>query len=148
MSLDQLRHLGNLTNDGNFRAKVSAILRDAEGHGYKLKIGSSLRSVEEQRKKVELGYSKTMKSKHLPGWDGLARAADIVDLHEGWDCSKDVWVMVGRLALTKGLKWGGLWGLPKNQRKKLEAFLTNTTVPFNPFNWKGQIGWDPAHVER
>ena len=142
-----MSHYLNLTEDGNFRRKVMAIVRDAEGRGFPLKVASSLRTVEEQRQKVAQGYSKTMRSKHLPGWDGLSRAADIVDLHRGWDCERVVWLMVGRLALTKGLKWGGLWGLPKNQRKKLQSFLTDMDAPFNPYNWKGQIGWDPAHVE-
>lgn len=145
--MTDLRHLKNLTDDGRFRQKVAAILNDAGSHGYPLKVASSLRTVEEQREKVRLGYSKTMRSKHLPGWDGLARAADIVDYHKGWECSKDVWVMVGRLALTKGLAWGGLWSLPWNERRKLKAFLLDMDSPFNPFNWQGHIGFDPAHVE-
>lgn len=147
MSLVELRHLSNLTDQGNFRAKVAAIIRDAKGHGYDVTIYSSLRSVEEQKEKVKKGYSKTMNSKHLPGWDGHARAADIASVKHGWNAPQDYWLMIGRLALTKGLRWGGLFGLPKKQKAALVAFLTDTSKPFNPMEWKGKIGWDPAHVE-
>ena len=147
MSLSELRHLENLTEDGNLRRKVAAIIRDAKGHGYDLTIYSSMRSIEEQPEKVRLGYSKTMKSKHLPGWDGLARAADLAHRTKAWNVEPDVWLMIGRLALTKDLKWGGLFGLPRKQRAALAAFLTDTSKPFNPFEWHGKIGWDPAHVQ-
>lgn len=150
MSLKELQHLKNLSDEGNFRRKVEAILRDAKAHGYDLTIGSSLRTKAEQAEKVAKGYSKTMRSKHLPGWDGLARAADIVSSQLGWNAPQDYWIMVGRLALTKNLKWGGLYGLPRAQRKALVAFLTkphSASDVFNPFEWRGKIGWDPAHLE-
>lgn len=145
MSLRELQHLENLTETGNFRRKVAAIIRDAKSHGYDITIYSSLRTVAEQKEKVRLGYSKTMKSDHLPGWDGLSHAADLASVAHGWNAPRDYWLMIGRLALTKGLKWGGLYGLPRAQKKALVAFLTDTSKPFNPMEWKGKIGWDPAH---
>lgn len=150
MSPAELRHLLNLTDEGNFRRKVAAIIRDAKGHGYDLTVFSSLRTIEEQRQLVKKGYSKTLRSNHLPGKDGLSRAADIADRKLAWQCPKATWVMIGRLALTKGLGWGGLWGLPKATRKKLEAFLTAELpegVEFDPGKWTGPLGWDTAHVE-
>ena len=156
MSLRELQHLENLTEDGNFRRKIAAIIRDAKGHGYDITIYSSLRTVAEQKEKVRLGYSKTMKSKHLPGWDGLSRAVDLADSKTAWGCHRTTWLMIGRLALTKGLKWGGLWGLPLKTRKRLVAFLIAEHTeenPFRPLDWvnedgkPGPLGWDAAHVE-
>lgn len=148
MSLAELRHLSRLTNEGNFRRKVEAVLRDAHGHGYNLTVYSSLRTLKEQEDLVRKGYSKTMHSKHLPGRDGLAHAADIADKMVAWQAPKAVWVMIGRLALTKGLGWGGLWGLSRKTRKNLEAFLlADYPEGFDPSKWTGPIGWDPAHCE-
>jgi len=142
-----LARIEELTEAGNFRAKVAAIVEGGNGHGYRLFVHNALRTKEEQEALVAKGYSKTMRSKHLAGADGLARAADVVDARYLWGAPKHVWVMVGRLALTYGCEWGGLWGLPYAMRRKFEAFLLDRSVPFDPKAWRGKIGWDPAHVE-
>lgn len=153
MSLSDFRHLKNLTGDGRFRQKIEAVMRDAASHGYDIKIYESLRTKEEQAAKKKAGLSKTMRSKHLPGRDGLARAVDIADGKTAWGADRRVWLMIGRLALTKGLVWGGLWGLPRKVRRRLEAFLMDQSRPFDPLEWvtadgkPGPIGWDPAHIE-
>ena len=139
--------LGELTDRGNFRAKVEAIVRNGRGRGYRLTVHNALRSIEQQKVLVAKGYSKTMRSMHLPGPDGLARAADVVDARFMWGAPKHVWVMIGRLALTQGCDWGGLWGLPLGMRAKFRAFLLDRGRPFDPNEWRGKVGWDPAHVQ-
>lgn len=137
-----------ITERGNFRQKVCMIVSHGRGHGYKLKVHNALRSVAEQKVKVADGVSKTKNSKHLAGRDGLARAADVIDERWGWkETPLHVWVMIGRLALTQGCEWGGLWGLPFSMRQKFEEFLLDRSKPFDPKAWDGKIGWDPAHVE-
>ena len=144
-----IERLEELTEQGNFRAKVEAVIINANtGRGMQLKIADALRTPERQAEKVKKGFSKTMRSKHLAGSDGLARAADIVDARYGWDAPKDVWVLIGRLALTQGLGWGGLWGLPFVMRSKFEDFLLDRSVPFDPKKWAGKLGWDVAHLEK
>jgi hypothetical protein len=140
-------HLANITTRGNFRAKIESIVASGNAHGYRLVVHNSLRTIEQQKALVAKGHSKTMRSKHLPGPDGLARAADVVDARYLWGAPRHVWVMIGRLALTQGCEWGGLWGLPLPMRRKLAAFLLDRTTPFDPKAWRGKIGWDPAHIE-
>ncbi len=139
--------LAEITECGNFRAKVQAVVASGNASGYRLIVHNALRTREQQEQLVSKGHSKTMRSKHLPGPDGLARAADIVDARFLWGAPRHVWVMIGRLALTQGCKWGGLYGLPRAMRKKLEAFLLDRTRPFDPNEWRGKIGWDPAHIQ-
>ncbi len=140
-------NLDEVTDRGHFRAKVEAIIRNGRALGFSLIVQNALRTVEQQRTLVDRGYSRTMRSKHLGGSDGKARAVDIVDAESGWDAPTHVWVMIGRLALTQGCDWGGLWGLPQKMRHKFEVFLLDRSVPFDPTAWKGKIGWDPAHVQ-
>ena len=136
-----------LTTRGNFRNKIESIVSSGNAHGYRLTVHNALRTIDQQKALVAKGHSKTMRSNHLPGPDGLARAADVVDARFMWGAPRHVWVMIGRLALTQGCDWGGLWGLPLAMRRKLAAFLLDRSVPFDPKAWRGKIGWDPAHIE-
>jgi len=139
--------LEQLTTQNNFRAKIESIIASGNAHGYRLILHNALRTKEHQAALVKKGHSKTMNSKHLPGPDGKARAADVVDARYLWGAPRHVWVMIGRLALTQGCKWGGLWGLPFAMRRKFEAYLLDRSKPFDPKEWRGKIGWDPAHIE-
>ena len=138
-----------LTERGNFRAKVEVILLNGKARGYPFVIHNALRSQALQDAKVAAGFSKTKRSKHLAGKDGKASAVDIICPPHLWGAHPDhVWVMLGRLALTQGCDWGGLWGLPWGVRRKLKAFLLDRTKPFDEFAWHGPLGWDRAHVQR
>jgi len=135
------------------RTKIGAVLTDMEAHGWKPRIAEGLRTVAQQREKVRLGYSKTMKSKHLPGPDGLGRAADIIEAGLGWNSPRAFWLTLGRCALLHGLEWGGLWigsalsPSDRRMRAALKAFCMDKTRPWEPGAWKGKLGWDVAHVE-
>lgn len=145
---NEMTDLTNETTErGNFRAKVRAIVENGNAHGLRLYVHNALRTKEEQKALVQKGHSKTMNSKHLPGSDGLARAVDVVDARYLWGAPRHVWVMIGRLALTQGCNWGGLWGLPLAMRRKFEAYLLDRSKPFDAKEWRGKIGWDPAHIE-
>lgn len=75
-----------------------------------------IRSIEDQRKKVAAGASRTMKSRHLASADGKSRAVDIAPLLGGkvsWD-----WPLYNKLApiikaaaaeLGVPIEWGGDW---------------------------------------
>lgn len=136
--------LHEMTGEGRFRAKVEAVLAGMRSMGYTPRVAEALRTPERQQQLVLSGRSRTLRSLHLPGPDGLARACDIVDSRTGWGASREFWLTLGRLALAHGLDWGGLW-MP--DRSGLSRFLQDRTQPWNPRAYSGPIGWDPAHVQ-
>jgi hypothetical protein len=74
--------------------------------GWKPKVVSGLRDVDEQSCKVAVGYSPGMNSKHLIG-----EAADVIDLRWGWSRGKQdpFFLDLRDSALSRGLEWGGFW---------------------------------------
>lgn len=143
--------LHELTHDGGFQSKVRATLIRMAQLGLKPKIYEAKRTVEEQKEKVRKGYSKTMRSFHLKrGKDGGAMAADIADADKGWNAEKRFWLVLGANAESRGLGWGGLFGLNGKQKQALlEAFdvLRIEGWPDNHPAYAVKIGWDPAHLE-
>lgn len=103
--------------------KVRAVLRDLQGHGWKPLIAEGLRTLEQQRAKVQAGYSKTMNSKHLKQADGYGHAADIVDARYLWNDNSFFYKLfrcptckvpgfrdhLGSSARAHNLRWGGTW---------------------------------------
>jgi peptidoglycan L-alanyl-D-glutamate endopeptidase CwlK len=83
-------------------------------------LPSTIRTVEEQKKFVENGQSKTMNSKHLKGNDGLSHAVDIWKYPIDWTDIKGQ-TEIARYILgiadafySKGIiknkiSWGGDW---------------------------------------
>jgi len=140
-----------LTTDGNFRAKVAACLTDLQAHGEDPKVFEAKRTVEQQREKVRLGYSKTMNSYHLKrGKDGGAKAADVADRTKGWNASKRFWLMLGSSALAHGVGWGGLFGLNRVQKQRLRTailVLRSAGWPAGHSAYEVQVGWDGAHLQ-
>lgn len=146
-------HLSRLTRDGNFRAKVQALLDDVASKGEEPRIYSSIRTLGEQREKVRKGYSKTMKSYHLPDSLGFARAADIGDEKLAWGASRRFWLLVGSSAMARDLGWGGLFGLSWFAKRRVRKAILElrelgwpTKHPYYERNMF-PLGWDVAHVE-
>ena len=140
-----------LTNDGNFRGKVAAVLGDMVASGHDPKIFEAMRTVAQQREKVRLGYSKTMNSYHLKrGSDGLGKAADVADRKKGWNAPTRFWLMLASSAMAHGVGCGILFGL--NDRQKLalaEAIKTLRAAgwPAKHEAYQVQTGWDTAHLQ-
>lgn len=74
------------------------------------------RTVERQKKLVAQGYSKTMNSRHIPGENGLAHAADVVPIVNGkvswsWPHYRPLAEVIKRAARELGVpvEWGGDW---------------------------------------
>lgn len=143
--------LADLTQDGNFRAKVAAVIADMHARGYDVKIFEAKRTIGQQRQKVALGYSKTMKSFHLKrGSDGGAMAADVADIEKAWGWGKREMFMMGSSAMAHGLGWGGLFGLTA----KGKAAVVSAIKVLRQANWplahpayRVILGWDEAHLQ-
>lgn len=139
-----------LTQAGNFRAKVAAVLSDVAGRGQVPKIAEALRTPARQRELVRKGFSKTLKSLHLAGKDGLARAADVVDAEVGWNAHKRFWLLLGSSCMAHEVGWGGLFGLNARQKEALKE----TILKLRRAGWPAdddllsvRMGWDPCHCE-
>lgn len=108
----------------NLVPKISQVMQILIDKGWNPVIASGLRTEDEQRKKVEQGYSSTMHSHHLTG-----SAIDIVDSRYMWNkeaSNKDFqyWKDLQAAVESVGLESGGAWKirdvahvqLPKTQR--------------------------------
>lgn len=79
-------------------------------------ITCGVRTVEEQKKLVAKGASKTMNSRHIPGADGYSKAVDVAMVLNGklsWD-----WPLYAKIAAAMKaaaakemvpIEWGGDW---------------------------------------
>ena len=92
----------------------AAVLTDEEGFGWIITCG--IRSVEEQRRLVAKGASKTMRSRHLPGTGGWSHAVDFACTIDGqvrwdWPLYRKLAVIVKEAARIEGvpIEWGGDW---------------------------------------
>lgn len=95
---------------------VEVVERAIEITDVDFRVTDGVRTVEEQRKLMKAGATRTMNSNHLPQKDGWSHAVDLVALIDGrarWD-----WPLYFKLAaamkkaaaeLDVDLEWGGDW---------------------------------------
>lgn len=153
MTAEQRKKLNQLTNRSNYRAKVTALLKDVESKGEKPEMFETIRTYAQQVAHFKAGRSKTMKSNHFPGSDGFAKAVDIADggKEQPWNqATKRFWLLIGSSCMARGLGWGGLFGRTIAQRKAIMKAILQLRAagwPQKHFAYDVIIGWDPAHVE-
>lgn len=106
-----LKHLREVKEE--LAIKVVPVLNHLEDKGWKPRVVQGTRSVDEERKHVADGSSKTMHSMHLIG-----KAVDIVDKRYGWDGKasnlnyqywKDYGSIIHSLYPRGEIQWGGDW---------------------------------------
>lgn len=117
---------------------VWTIMLELEKKGWQPQVAEGLRTIEEQKEKVRLGYSQTLNSRHLTG-----RAVDVIDKRYGWNIPlhHPFWLDYGHLVLaTNQLQWGGIWLHPE-RLKIMEEAVKNQSGK--------QLTWfaDTAHCE-
>lgn len=103
--------------DGVHPHLVSVIKAAAETSAVQFQVTCGVRSLAAQRKLVRDGYSRTLKSRHIPAPNGLSHAVDLVVMQAG----KPVWAPAAYHRLADVIKtaarsvgvtveWGGDWG--------------------------------------
>lgn len=99
------------------------VVRKADALGATFRVGETTRSVAQQKKNIANGVSWTMRSRHLPEKDGLARAVDLLCLLDGkvtwsWPPYRALAKVMFEAAKECGLvtdggivkmRWGGRW---------------------------------------
>ena len=99
---------------------LAKVIRKAAQKPQPFRVLQGKRSIEEQKKNVAKGASKTMNSRHLGGKDELADAVDLVALTDGkidWAEGKEdqVYGAIYRQVKTAAdelgipIRWGGHW---------------------------------------
>lgn len=96
---------------------VKVVKRAAELSSIDFTILEVLRTVEQQKRNVASGASKTMRSRHLPHpKDGLSRAVDIAPVIDGevtwaWPVYHKLAPVIKQAAKEVGvpIEWGGNW---------------------------------------
>lgn len=143
--------LNDLTRDGRFREKISAVLNALAANGFDPKIFETKRTLAQQIEKVRKGYSKTLNSYHLRrGSDGGGKAADVASRAMGWNVRKRWWLILGAACQSYGLGWGGLFGLKAREKRALVAAIDELRAAHWPLEhpaYAVRMGWDPAHIQ-
>lgn len=109
-----------------FRLALLKVLADLRAKNWQPEIRELIRTPEQQKAKMKAGYSKTMRSWHVPSTYGKlptedgrvqevnGQAADIVDRRYAWggpaaNLNFQFWKDLGAAAQKFGCSWGGNW---------------------------------------
>lgn len=116
---------------------VELIARCVEA-GIAIMIIDTLRTPSEQADNLAKGVSWTMNSKHLPQPpSGLSRAIDLAPYEVynlagpdklKWDSKDPVWLKMGLIGESLGLRWGGRWKTPDSGHFEFVAPTSSNTV--------------------
>jgi hypothetical protein len=96
-----------------FRPLAIELLARLVEHGIHVMIVDTLRTPEEQAANIARGVSWTARSKHLTGDAIDVCPFSVWQLHGPdklqWDAEDPVWLEVGPMGESLGLRWGGRW---------------------------------------
>ena len=132
--------------DLSIRSKVAEVLQELEELGERPLIHHELfRTQEEQIAIFHRGDSQVTWSYHCAtDKDGnpATLAADIVDANYDEGASHQFWMKLGHCAMKRDLEWGGLWGLPQDQRQNIRDLTADC-------KWDAdvELGWDKPHIQ-
>jgi hypothetical protein len=99
------------------RAKVQAIIDDAQAHGVALMVWETFRSKARQMQLFAAGVTKLRQV----GVHQYGLACDLVKSIDGEPSWKGDFSLLGSLAGVHGLIWGGDWGQPKKKHTFVDA---------------------------
>ncbi len=132
--------------DASIRQKVADVLAEMEALGERPMIHHELwRTPEEQVAIFHRGDSQVTWSYHCatdPQGNPSSLAADIVDADADEQATHQFWMKLGHCAMKRQMEWGGLWGLPEEQRQRIRDFAAAC-------HWDAEIelGWDKPHIQ-
>jgi peptidoglycan LD-endopeptidase CwlK len=99
-----------------FEPLAQALLDKCAAMGVPCRIVDTGRTPAEQVTKLAQGVSWTPRSKHEPQPpEGKSEAIDIVpeailvENKKDWDPTSPVWLVIGKIGESLGLRWGGAW---------------------------------------
>lgn len=128
-----------------YAARLQAVIRAMESQGFRPRIQDAHRSIADQRKAVEGGFSTVLFGFHnVTGKDGKPEslAVDLLDDDKPLTPGREYLIRLAATAEAQGLQTGIFFGLPNPLRRGLSVAIANLD-----FNRAIKIGFDPTHVE-
>jgi hypothetical protein len=128
-----------------FAQRVDAVIKDLETQGLRPRIQDAHRSIADQLKAFDQGFSKVKFGFHnVTGANDKpeALAVDLLDDDHPVSSSRKYIILLAGAAQAHGLQPGSFFGLPQS----LRAGLTKAIQDQN-FDPKIKIGFDPTHIE-
>ena len=128
-----------------FAQRVGAVIRDLEAEGFRPRIQDAHRSIPDQLKAFNGGFSKVKFGFHnVTGANGTPEslAVDLLDADKPLNPSRRYIILLAAVAQAHGLHPGSFFGLPASLRKGLSKAIEDRN--FDP---KIKIGFDPTHIE-
>ena len=128
-----------------FARRVEAVIKDLEEQGFRPRIQDAHRSIEDQLKAFNGGFSKVKFGFHnITGSNGKAEslAVDLLDDDKPLNPSRKYIILLAAAAQKHELHPGSFFGLPAALRKGL-----NKAIEDKNFDPQIKIGFDPTHIE-
>ena len=128
-----------------FAQRVEAVIKDLEAQGFRPRIQEAHRSIADQLKAFNGGFSKVRFGFHnVTGANGKPEslAVDLLDDDKPLNPSRKYIILLAAAAEAHGLHPGSFFGLPPALRKGLSQAIADRN--FDP---KIKIGFDPTHIE-
>ena len=128
-----------------FAERVKAVIEDMEGQGFRPRIQDAHRTIEDQLKAFNGGFSKVRFGFHnVTGAGGKpeALAVDLLDDDNPLNPKREYLIRLAATAQSHGLQTGIFFGLPQVLRQGLSQAIADQN-----FSSSVKIGFDPTHVE-
>lgn len=128
-----------------FAKRVKAVIEELEAQGFRPRIQDAHRTIADQIKAFNGGFSKVRFGFHnITGSGGKAEslAVDLLDDDKPLNPSRKYIILLAGAAQRNGLHPGSFFGLPSALRKGL-----NQAIRDSNFDPAIKIGFDPTHIE-
>jgi hypothetical protein len=108
------RKLDDLSSE--FKPRAMELLARLVENNIQVMIICTSRTLEEQKEALKNGFSSTLNGKHLTGNAIDICPYEIFQLHGPdklqWDSEDVIWLKIGHIGESLGLRWGGRWKKP------------------------------------
>lgn len=128
-----------------FARRVEAVIKDLEAQGFRPRIQDAHRTIEDQLKAFNGGFSRVKFGFHnVTNGNGTAEslAVDLLDDDKPLSPSRKYIISLAAAAQAHNLHPGSFFGLPAQLRKGLQKAIDE-----KDFDPDVKIGFDPTHIE-
>ncbi|HXG93475.1 MAG TPA: hypothetical protein VNN73_14095 [Blastocatellia bacterium] len=128
-----------------FAQRMEAVIKDMEAEGFRPRIQDAHRTIADQLKAFNGGFSKVKFGFHnVTGANGKPEslAVDLLDDDNPLNPPRKYLIRLAAIAQANGLQTGIFFGLPQGLRQGLSQAIADSN-----FSSAVKMGFDPTHVE-